>query len=117
MKQIVMIESPFSGDIERNAKYARAAIMDSLNRGEAPFASHILYPQQGLQEPNKEERQRGMEAGFTFRGIASKTVVYQDLGISQGMRLGIEHSIKIGIPVEYRSLPQWKEKIFINPDE
>lgn len=39
----VVLESPYSGDIKGNTKYARMALRDSLARGEAPIASHLLY--------------------------------------------------------------------------
>jgi hypothetical protein len=43
--RLVIIESPYAGDPDGNLAYARAALADSLARGEAPFASHLLYPQ------------------------------------------------------------------------
>jgi hypothetical protein len=36
---LVIIESPFAGDIETNIKFARACMRDALLNGEAPFAS------------------------------------------------------------------------------
>ena len=33
---LVIIESPFAGDVDTNVKYARACMRDSLNRGESP---------------------------------------------------------------------------------
>ena len=102
---IVIIESPYAGDVQRNNVYLRAALLDSLQRGEAPYASHGLYTQDGvLDDRIQEERDLGINAGFAFRYAAERTVVYEDLGISAGMRLGIEHSIAIGIPVEYRQI-------------
>jgi len=119
MKPIVVIESPFAGNVQRNLCYARAAMRDSLLRGESPFVSHVLYTQEGVLDDNiRDERNLGIEAGFVFRTVAKKTVVYDDLGISPGMKLGIEHSNKLGVPVEYRSLPRWnKERTVLNPDE
>jgi hypothetical protein len=38
----VILESPYAGDVEANVAYARAAVRDSLMRGEAPIASHLL---------------------------------------------------------------------------
>jgi len=105
MTPIVIIESPYAGDVERNTTYLRAALLDSLLRGEAPYASHGLYTQDGvLDDTIQEERDLGIQAGFVFRHVAQRTVVYDDLGISEGMRLGIEHSIAIGVPVEYRQI-------------
>jgi hypothetical protein len=104
----VIVESPYAGDVERNVRYARACLHDCLRRGEAPYASHLLYTQLGVLDDTKpEERKRGIEAGFAWRSAAEATVVYQDLGISSGMRLGIEHARAHGCPVEYRNLPDW----------
>lgn len=119
-RQIVIIESPYAGDVTRNEKYARAAMRDCLMRGEAPYASHLLYTQPGVLNDNyPEERNLGIEAGFEFRKLAEKTVVYLDLGISYGMKLGIANSEERRIPIEYRKLAGWepKEFVILNPDE
>lgn len=106
MRPIVILESPYAGDVERNVRYARACLRDCLLRGEAPFASHLLYTQPGvLDDGLPEERARGIAAGFAFRPVAAKTVVYTDLGTSFGMRQGIEDAVRFGRPVEYRTLP------------
>ena len=47
MKKVI-IESPFAGDTETNIKYARECLRDSIFRGEAPLASHVLYTQDGV---------------------------------------------------------------------
>jgi hypothetical protein len=103
---IVMIESPYAGDVERNLAYLRAALHDCLMRGEAPFASHGLYTQV-LDDTVPEERDHGIQAGFAFREVSDYTVVYTDLGISPGMQLGIDHSHSKSIPVKFRTLPGW----------
>jgi DNA polymerase I-like protein with 3'-5' exonuclease and polymerase domains len=43
----VIVESPFAGGFA-NVKYSRECIKDCLNRGESPFASHLLYTQKGV---------------------------------------------------------------------
>jgi hypothetical protein len=107
-RPIVIIESPFAGNVELNLAYLRAAMHDCLLRGEAPFASHGLYTQPGVLDDGKpEERTLGIEAGFAFRYAAQKTVVYVDLGMSRGMQLGIQHTEQIGCTVERRTLPGW----------
>lgn len=91
--------------LDNNVAYARAAIKDCLMRGEAPYASHLLYTQPGvLDDTIQEDRDRGMFAGFAWRQAASKTVVYTDLGVSRGMRAGIEDAKKRFAVVEYRTL-------------
>lgn len=107
-KRLVIIESPYAGDVERNTVYARCALRDCLLRGEAPFASHLLYTQPGvLDDENPTERMDGIMAGFEWRRHAA-TVVYTDLGISSGMQMGIEHARLLGSPIEYRSLKGWE---------
>lgn len=101
----VILESPFAGDIERNIQYARACIRDSLLRGESPIASHLLYTQEGiLDDTVPEERKRGIEVGLAWVPVSDATVVYADLGISSGMKAGIERAQRFGKPVFYREL-------------
>lgn len=81
---------------------------DSFKRGEAPIASHLLYTQEGiLNDDIPEERQKGIEAGLLWGEHASKTVVYIDLGISDGMKEGIQRAKEAGRPIEQRQLPVW----------
>jgi hypothetical protein len=46
----VAVESPFAGDLERNARYLRAILRHLLLDGYAPFASHGLYTLPGVLE-------------------------------------------------------------------
>ena len=104
-KPIVILESPYAGNVGLNIIYARAAMADSLQRGEAPYASHLLYTQDGVLDDDKpEERRLGMEAGFAFGRAASKVVVYTDLGISSGMKAGIKAHRKKGLKIEKRKI-------------
>lgn len=110
----VIVESPYAaasaGDLDRHLRYLRAALADCLQRGEAPFASHAIYTQPGvLRDEHPEERKMGVTAGFAWRAAAERTVVYSDLGVSAGMRLGIEHAESIGQPVEWRTLSGWAQ--------
>lgn len=108
--RLVIIESPFAGNIMVNIDYARRCIRDCIDRGEAPFASHLLYTQPGiLDDTNHEQRKLGIQAGFEWGRLAEARVVYTDLGISPGMKAGIEEAEKLGQPVEYRELPGWKD--------
>jgi len=103
--KLVIIESPYAGDVQANVDYARAVVRDSLSRGEAPIASHLLYTQPGiLRDEIKDERQMGIEAGLAWVRVSDLTAVYTDRGISDGMRYGIELAHKHGNIVEYRSL-------------
>jgi hypothetical protein len=81
---IVVVESPFAGDMEGNRKYAVKACADCFRRGETPFASHLLYPQI-LNELAPGAREQGITAGYEFWEIAHKIVFYVDHGWSSGM--------------------------------
>lgn len=108
---LVLLESPFAGEVEKNVAYARACMRDCLLRGEAPFASHLLYTQPGvLDDLIPEERELGINAGLAIGAKFEKTVVYTDRGISRGMEYGIANAQKAGRPIEYRTLPGWKNE-------
>jgi hypothetical protein len=103
--KLVILESPYAGDIEANVEYARACVRDSLSRGEAPIASHLLYTQPGiLRDEEPTERQWGIDAGLAWASAADATVVYTDRGISRGMEYGIANARQAGRPIEIRTL-------------
>lgn len=54
--RLVIVESPYAGDIEANVAYARRCLRDSLARGEAPIASHLLYTQEGVLRDDVPDR-------------------------------------------------------------
>lgn len=105
--KLVIVESPYAGDVDANVDYARRCIRDSLSRGEAPIASHLLYTQPGvLRDEVPNERQWGIDAGLAWGRVADLTVVYTDRGISRGMQYGIDAAKAHGRPVEFRECAQ-----------
>ena len=108
--KLVILETPYAGEVEANVQYARECMADCLKREEAPFASHLLYTQPGvLDDDIPEERKLGIDAGFAWRKVAELTVVYVDRGVSGGMKQGIKNSEKMGIPVVYRRIMEEKK--------
>ncbi|CAL67424.1 hypothetical protein [Christiangramia forsetii] len=99
----VILESPFAGNIDRNEKYARSCMRDSLMRGEFPMVSHLLYTQCLFDEIPKE-REIGINAGLEWGKYAEKTIVYTDFGISKGMEYGIKNAENNNRPIEYRTI-------------
>jgi len=103
----VIIESPYAANerttVIQNRGYARAALLDSLTRGEAPIASHLLYTQV-LNDQVPLERTMGIEAGLAWGQVAELTAVYADLGITPGMQKGIDRATSEGRTVEIRYL-------------
>lgn len=112
--RLVIIESPYAGDVEKNKAYARECMKDSLKRGEAPLASHLLYTQV-LDDTKKEERSQGIAAGLAWGTKAEITAVYIDNGISKGMQQGINRAKEQNRRVVFRQLyasnpPHFQEK-------
>jgi hypothetical protein len=103
--KLVILESPYAGDVAANEAYARLCVRDSLARGEAPIASHLLYTQPTiLDDTDPAERQWGIDAGLAWKTVAHGSVVYTDRGITRGMEYGIEAARAAGLPVEMRTL-------------
>ena len=102
---LVILESPLRGNYELNRRYARACMLDSIQRGEAPLASHLLYDQPGiLDDTLKQDRTIGMRLGFAWADRADYVVVYTDLGMSPGMLEGIEKHRRTGKCIILRSI-------------
>lgn len=110
----VIIESPFAGstpnEAEQYAEYARRALRDSLQRGEAPFASHMLYTQV-LDDKSPEQRLQGINAGLAWGQAADATVVYKDYGVSSGMHLGIRAAERRKRLIEERYIGKNPEEV------
>lgn len=103
--KLVIIESPYAGDIATHEAYARRCLADSLRRGEAPIASHLLYTQPGvLDDTIPAERQQGIDAGLAWGKLAEMTALYTDYGTSRGMEYGIADATRLGRPIETRSI-------------
>lgn len=103
--KLVCIESPFAGDVQANIEYARRCMADSLARGEAPYASHLLYTQEGILDDTKpEERKLGINAGTAWARKADLIAVYIDKGISPGMIQRTDELTKEGYAVEFRKV-------------
>ncbi len=96
MSLIANVESPYNApnahEVRRNILYARLACRWALERGYAPYASHLLYTQPGILDDDiAQERELGIEAARTLiRAAAQVTLMFVDLGVSEGMRLGLE---------------------------
>jgi len=102
--RLVIIESPYGGEhVDRNVAYARACLFDSLYRGEAPIASHLLH-MQVLDDASAAERRMGIAAGLAWYRVADAAVVYEDFGITTGMRAGIVTARQHGVAVKMRRL-------------
>lgn len=117
MIRVTIIESPYAAPtpegIARNRRYLDACILDCIRRGETPYASHKMLTD-ALNDANPEEREIGIAAGFKMRnallklshadGIDVSTVVYTDIGVSDGMRRGVAQAEVEQCSVQMREL-------------
>jgi hypothetical protein len=99
----VIIASPYSGDIEKNLAYARKCVRHSFDLGEAPFASHLIYPQ-ALDDTDPSERERGMQAEYEWIQACDLVAFYIDLGWSAGMIKELKIARLFNRKIENRSL-------------
>lgn len=103
--KLVVIESPFAGDVAANVEYAKRCVRDCLARGESPYASHLFFTQRGiLDDDDPTERKLGIDAGLAWARAADAVVVYIDRGISDGMRHGMSAHLRSGKALFIRSL-------------
>jgi len=99
----VIIESPFSGNLEENVLYLLACVRDSVCRGESPYASHLMLPG-ALNDGDIGERELGIKCGYAWWRAASLIAFYTDLGWSSGMIRAFTRARTHGIKLEERSL-------------
>lgn len=84
--RLVVLESPYAGDVEANVAYARKMMRWCLLNGMSPIASHLLYTQPGvLDDLVPEERDLGIAAGLEWRRVADLSVFCAGRGWSRGM--------------------------------
>ncbi|MEC9048895.1 MAG: hypothetical protein VYA51_12865 [Planctomycetota bacterium] len=97
----VIIESPYRA--EGAAEYLQECIRDCIQRGETPYASHLMLTG-ALDDTDEEQRRLGIRLGFAMRPLMARTVVYTDLGYTEGMIEGIKHARGLEHPIEWREI-------------
>ena len=100
---LVVMESPYAGDIPTNLTYARRCLRDCIARGELPFASHLLYTQ-CLNDAELKDRELGISLNLKMIALCDYLAVYVDLGQSVGMLQAVHHAASLGKTIHYRYL-------------
>jgi hypothetical protein len=72
--KLVVIESPYAGDVSRNVAFCEAACRYACEQGHAPLASHLLYTR-FLDDDVPHERAHGIEAGLAWARHAEEAWV------------------------------------------
>ena len=112
---VVMIESPYSGNIDRNIRYLSLCGFDSgILHDECAYASHGWM----TQHPRCKKyfvsdydtkwdvltRDQAIERSQRMRIRCDKTIFYTDLGWSSGMKSAKQYCIDNKLPFEEREL-------------
>lgn len=90
----VFICSRYAGNIERNVSVAKAFCCMAVEAGIAPFAPHLLYPQ-FMDDNNPAQRELGISMGLQFMEACNEVWVYIGNGVSEGMRIEMEHAQRL----------------------
>lgn len=105
MKRVIIL-SPFKGDEAANVEYGWSCVIDSMRRGEAPWASHLFYTVI-MNDSDPAQRSMGFACEFAWLKAADLIAVYTDRGLSPGMIKTINQvslDPLILIPIEIRSI-------------
>lgn len=100
---LVVVESPYAGNIDRNLEYLRDCFSECIEMGEVPIASHKLYTDVKETSDNTH-RDLGLFCGYAWGTKADYVVCYTDLGVSDGMQRAIEFYSEIGKKIRMRKL-------------
>lgn len=116
---IVVIESPYSGNIPRNVAYAQRAMTHSRLKGEIPIVTHLLWTQHHLakghfvvdNDPkyNVLGREASLDHTNVLRRKADRVIFYADYGYSSGMTYAIDQCKKEGLIYEERFIDNCDE--------
>lgn len=103
---IIYVASPYAGDVEQNVKNAREYCRYTMEQGNIPLASHLLYPQI-LNDLNPAERSIGTQMGLELLARCDELWAFGDP--SPGMMAEIAEAERLGIPVRQITLEELEE--------
>lgn len=102
-RKVVLVAPPGQG-----GTYLREAVKDSIVRGEAPFTSHSVLL-------STDDMAGGANLRYVLACLsvwmmeAEAAVFYADLGAQDAdTRLILQYAQSLGLPVEQRSMPEWR---------
>ena len=101
--KLVVIESPYAGDVAGNLAYLDLCLLDCLRRGESPYASHLMLTGV-LDDADQDQRALGIGAGYAWHRAADRVVFYTDCGWSRGMLSALDLCQRMGTTYEIRQL-------------
>ena len=104
-RPLVFICSPFSGNEQTNIENARRYCRSAVDRGYAPFAPHLFFPQ-FMDDAVSEERENGIFMGIIMLTKCAELWVFaRSPGggdrISKGMAQEIRKAESRSMPIRY----------------
>ena len=101
--RLVVIESPYAGDVPANLAYLHQIIRECALRDDSPYASHLMLTE-ALDDLDTHERAVGIELGLRWRRAADARLFYIDRGWSPGMLAAKALYVAEGLSFEIRVL-------------
>ena len=105
--ELVFVETPYSNDIDRNVRYLMLCGFDAATRHELGVNTHgsmtqhpccpTYFVPDNSQKWNVLTREGAINLGQALRVAAKKTVFYEDLGWSTGMKAGLERQARLAL--------------------
>lgn len=101
--------SPTREGVLHNYRRAAYAVAQLIEEGTAPLAPHLLYTQV-LDEHRPEHRALGINLDLALMTLCQRVVLFTPDGtpetLTSGMRKDLERAVELGLPLEYRTLPE-----------
>jgi hypothetical protein len=105
-KNVILI-TPFMAEdpsiAEKMKRYAARATRDSINKHEAPLASHLFF-YSVLNEKDPIERDIGLQSQLSWLRVADIIAVYVDFSITPGMKVAINNAKLLQKKIEFRTI-------------
>ena len=101
--KVIYVASPLSGNMELNQKRARVYCKYVKDKGFVPYAPHLLFTQ-FMNDEQEEDRKQAIIMNAEMLSRCDELWVFNDFGISKGMRAEIILADELKIPVSYVSL-------------
>lgn len=98
-RPVVYICSPFSGNVERNAKNTRRYCRFAVDSGYIPFAPHLFFPQ-FMNDRDTDERRLALFMDIALLSKCAQLWVFGG-NITKGMGVEIEKVKRKGQPIRY----------------
>jgi hypothetical protein len=106
-RKCALILTPFLSEfptmVNRMARYAKYATVNSIKRHEAPISTNLFY-YDSLQIHVSIEKDIGLQSMLSWVTNCDLLAIYGDYGITQAMNLCIKTAKIKGVHIEYRNI-------------